>query len=47
MSDFLKGLARAGTADLVAGPVDLMEVLANLGIAGGGYAAHKLGLAKK
>lgn len=42
--DFLKGLARSLTADLVGGPVDLAETALNLGLAGGGYLGHKLGL---
>ena len=43
-TDTAKGLIRGLTADWLGGPVDLATVLANLGIAGGGFAAHKLGL---
>lgn len=42
-ADTAKGLIRGLTADWLGGPVDLATIVANLGIAGGGYAAHKLG----
>jgi len=42
--DTLKGLTRGLTADWLGGPVDLATIIANLGIAGVGYGAHKLGL---
>ncbi len=38
------GLGRGLTADIVGAPVDMAEVIANLGLAGGGYLGHKLGL---
>jgi hypothetical protein len=44
MTDLLKGLGRAWTADLLGGPVDLATQATNLGIAGTGYLGHKLGL---
>lgn len=39
-----KGAIRGLTADLVGGPVDLMQAIVNLGLAGGGFVGHKLGL---
>lgn len=42
--DFLKGIARGLGPDVVGGPVDLAEMVTNLGRAGYGYAGHKLGL---
>lgn len=42
--DFLKGLARGLTADTLGMPVDAITNLLNLGLAGGGTAAHQLGL---
>ena len=42
--NLLRGGARGLTADVMGGPVDLATLVANLGVAGGGYAAHKLGL---
>lgn len=44
--DFLKGIARALGPDVVGGPVDLAEMVVNLGRAGYGYAGHKMGLLK-
>lgn len=46
MSDLLKGFVRGLTADVVGGPADLATILANAGIAGVGFAGHKLGLLK-
>lgn len=43
----LLGLGRGFTADLVGGPVDLVETILNLGIAGVGFAGHKTGLLKE
>lgn len=42
--DALKGLARGLTADVVGAPVDLATMLANLGLAGVGYAGNRLGM---
>jgi hypothetical protein len=42
--DLFRGMARGITADPMGGPVDLATTIANLGIAGGGYLAHKAGL---
>ena len=42
--DILSGLAKSQTTDFLGAPVDLMQSLVNLGLAGGGTAAHKLGL---
>lgn len=39
-----RGLLRGLTSDVVGGPADIAEQLANLGLAGYGYAGHKLGL---
>jgi hypothetical protein len=47
MSETLRGLLRALTADAVGGPVDLATAAANLGIAGAGYVGHKTGMLKK
>lgn len=44
MSDTIKGGIRGLTADVMGGPVDLATILANLGVAGTGYLAHKLRL---
>lgn len=44
--DFLKGIARALGPDVVGGPVDLAEMVVNLGRAGYGFAGHKMGLLK-
>lgn len=44
IANYLRGLGRGLTADVVGGPVDLATQATNLGIAGGGYLAHKLGL---
>lgn len=41
---YLRGLARGLTADVVGTPADIATQATNLGIAGGGYLAHKLGL---
>lgn len=41
---YLRGLLRGFTSDFVGGPADVAEQLANLGIAGYGYAGNKLGL---
>lgn len=41
---FLRGLLRGFTSDVVGGPADIAEQLANLGIAGYGYLGNKLGL---
>lgn len=46
ITNYLRGLGRGLTADVVGGPVDLATQATNLGIAGGGYLAHKLGLVK-
>ena len=40
----MDALNRGGVASTVGGPVDMALTLANLGIAGGGYLGHKLGL---
>lgn len=42
--DVARGVNREAVAGLVGAPVDMATMLMNLGIAGGGYAAHKLGL---
>jgi hypothetical protein len=42
--NLLRGGARGLTADVMGGPVDLATAVANLGVAGYGYGAHKLGL---
>ena len=47
MSDALKGAARGLTADVLGSPVDLATTVANLGVAGAGYLAHKLRLIKQ
>lgn len=44
MTDALKGLARGLTADWLGSPVDMATQVANLGVAGTGYLAHKLRL---
>lgn len=44
LMDAAQGVSKGFWADGLGGPVDLMTTLANLGIAGGGYAGHKLGL---
>ena len=44
LMDTAQGVSKGFWADGLGGPVDLMTTLANLGIAGGGYAAHKAGL---
>jgi hypothetical protein len=44
LADLGQGVSRGFWADGLGGPVDMMTTLANLGIAGGGYAGHKLGL---
>jgi len=45
-SNASRGMIRGLTADLVGGPVDLATDVTNLGVAGSGYLAHKLGLIK-
>lgn len=47
LASYLRGLARALGPDLLGGPVDLARDGLNLGIAGAGYAGHKLGLLKE
>lgn len=42
--DALLGLGRALGPDVAGAPVDVMQNLLNLGIAGGGYLGHKAGL---
>jgi len=44
LEDLTQGVSRGFWADGLGGPVDMIATLANLGIAGGGYAGHKLGL---
>lgn len=44
---FRKGLLRGLGADILGAPVDLGLQVANLGIAGGGYLGHKMGLLEK
>ena len=44
LMDTAQGVSKGFWADGLGGPVDLITTLANLGIAGGGYAGHKLGL---
>ena len=44
ITDALQGASRGFWAGNLGAPVDLVTMLANLGLAGGGYAAHKLGL---
>jgi hypothetical protein len=44
LEDLTQGVSRGFWADGIGGPVDMLTTLANLGIAGGGYAGHKLGL---
>lgn len=44
VSSGLLNSANRGLAAALGGPVDLAETLINLGIAGGGFAAHKAGL---
>jgi hypothetical protein len=43
-SNLTRGAIRGLTADLLGAPVDLATDVTNLGIAGGGYVGHKLGL---
>ena len=43
-AQLLRGIGRGATADVVGGPMDMATTLANLLVAGGGYAGHKLGL---
>lgn len=43
---FVRGLARGLTADIIGGPVDLATLALNGGLAGYGYLGHKLGLLK-
>ena len=47
LRSFGQGVSRGFWADGMGGPVDMVTLLANLGIAGGGYAGHKLGLLSK
>lgn len=47
LASYLRGLARGLGPDLLGGPVDLARDGLNLGIAGAGYAGHKLGLLKE
>ena len=44
LKQILGGLARSQTGDLAGFPVDVAESALNLGLMGGGVAAHKLGL---
>ncbi len=44
IANYLRGLGRGLTADVVGTPADIATQATNLGIAGGGYLAHKLGL---
>ena len=44
LADAAQGASRGFWAGNFGAPVDLVTMLANLGLAGGGYAAHKLGL---
>ena len=44
--NFLKGLARGLTADVLGAPVDAAQAAINLGLAGYGYIGNKLGLLK-
>lgn len=44
LAEYLRGLARGLGPDLLGGPVDLARDAVNLGLAGAGYAGHKLGL---
>lgn len=44
LTDFLRGGAQALTAGAMGAPVDTATNLTNLGIAGGGWLAHQLGL---
>ena len=41
LMDASQGVSKGFWADGIGGPVDMMTTLANLGIAGGGYAGHK------
>ena len=47
LADLAQGVSRGFWADGIGGPVDMITMLANLGIAGGGYVGHKAGLLKQ